>query len=70
MINKKQETYFVRKRPFLHEFLEKMSHFFELVVFTASLKEYADKVIDYIDPKGYIKRRFYRDVKSLLVESS
>lgn len=62
MVNKKQETYFVRKRPFLKEFLEKMSHYFELVVFTASLREYADKVINYIDPKGYIKRRYYRDV--------
>lgn len=39
-----------------------MSHIFELVVFTASIKEYADKVIDYIDPNGLIKRRFYRDV--------
>jgi len=56
-----QEEYFVKKRPFMEEFLEKMSQIFHLVIFTASIKEYADKVIDYIDPKGLIKERFYRD---------
>jgi len=38
-----------------------MSKIFELVIFTASVQEYADKVINYIDPKGLIKRRFYRN---------
>lgn len=56
------EKYYVKLRPFLKEFLERLSKMFELVIFTASIKEYADKVIDYIDPDGYIKRRFYRDV--------
>ena len=57
------EKYYVKLRPFLKEFLERLSKIFELVIFTASIKEYADKVIDYIDPDGYIKRRFYRDVQ-------
>ena len=46
-----------------------MSHFFDLYVFTASLKEYADKIIDWIDPKGYIKKRFYRDVINVFYSS-
>lgn len=56
------EKYYVKVRPYVREFLRKMSRLFELVVFTAALKEYADKIIDFIDPEGYIKRRFYRDV--------
>jgi len=34
----------------------------EVYLFTASTKTYADPIIDEIDPKGYIKQRFYRDV--------
>ena len=64
------EKYYVKLRPFLKEFLERLSKIFELVIFTASIKEYADKVIDYIDPDGYIKRRFYRDVSILNIFKS
>ncbi len=31
-------------------------------IFTASVKQYADPIIDELDPKGIIKRRFYREV--------
>jgi TFIIF-interacting CTD phosphatase-like protein len=31
-------------------------------VYTASTKQYADPIIDEIDPKGIIKGRFYREV--------
>lgn len=49
-------------RPGLNEFLQKMSEMFELFVFTASKKEYADSVLDYIDPgRKYIKHCFYRE---------
>ena len=40
-----------------------MTEIFDIYVFTAALKEYADKVLDWLDPKGLIKKRFYRDVK-------
>ncbi|CAD8052587.1 unnamed protein product [Paramecium primaurelia] len=55
------EKYYVKIRPFARDFLKALSKYFELVIFTAALKEYADKVIDYLDPSGFIKRRYYRD---------
>lgn len=47
-------------RPHVKEFLERMAVMFELVVFTASLKEYADYMIDQLDTKKLIKYRLYR----------
>ena len=55
----------VIKRPFLDEFLESMSNLFEIGVFTASLEEYASKVIQQIDPNGHIQWALYRDSCSL-----
>lgn len=44
------------------DFLEKVSQFFEIVVFTASEKEYASMILDRIDPqKKYIHHRLFRD---------
>jgi CTD small phosphatase-like protein 2 len=37
-------------RPFTRECLEMVNKFFEVVVFTASHKWYADVILDYIDP--------------------
>jgi Dullard-like phosphatase family protein len=52
----------VRQRPHLHTFLERASKLFEIVVFTASQKVYAEQLLDIIDPNGqYIKFRLYRD---------
>jgi hypothetical protein len=46
----------------LIEFLEKVSQYFEVVVFTASEKEYATMVLDRIDPEQkYIHHRLFRD---------
>ena len=45
----------------MHEFLEKMSKKFELVIFTAARQDYADVIIDKIDPEGkFIAHRLYR----------
>lgn len=38
-----------------------MSKNWEIVIFTAGLKDYADKILDDLDPSGFISRRFYRD---------
>lgn len=40
----------VRKRPHLMEFLERCAELFEVVVFTASQKIYAQQLLDVIDP--------------------
>uniref|UniRef100_A0A7N0RES8 FCP1 homology domain-containing protein n=1 Tax=Kalanchoe fedtschenkoi TaxID=63787 RepID=A0A7N0RES8_KALFE len=54
-------TFYVLKRPGLSEFLEKLAAEYEVVVFTAGLKEYASLVVDLIDPRGLISHRLYRD---------
>ncbi|KAF5738282.1 putative Carboxy-terminal domain RNA polymerase II polypeptide A small phosphatase [Tripterygium wilfordii] len=54
-------NFYVLKRPGLDEFLEFLNGKFEVVVFTAGLKEYASLVLDRIDKKGVISHRLYRD---------
>ena len=49
-------------RPGVNFFLETASKYFEIGVFTASVPEYADAVINYLDPENkFIKFRLYRD---------
>jgi Dullard-like phosphatase family protein len=49
-------------RPGLFEFLENISGLFEVFIFTASKREYADVVLDFLDPFNKIfKQRFYRE---------
>lgn len=48
-------------RPFLNEFIEEASELFDIVIFTASDQQYADKIIDRFDSWKAIKRRYYRD---------
>jgi len=38
-----------------------MSRYYELVVFTAGLKDYADWILNDFDRQGFIKHRLYRD---------
>jgi len=55
-----QITMFVSKRPYLDFFLESVAKWYDVVVFTASLGQYASVVIDAIDTKRLVKQRFYR----------
>jgi CTD nuclear envelope phosphatase 1 len=53
--------YWVNKRPFCDEFLRRVSKWFNLVVFTASVQEYADPVIDWLEQeRKYFSARYYR----------
>ena len=47
-------------RPGALAFLKLMSEHFELVIFTAAVQDYADWVLDQLDPQGYIDYRLYR----------
>lgn len=53
--------YYVHKRPHCDDFLRKVYKWYNLVVFTASVQEYADPVIDWLEQeRKYFSRRFYR----------
>lgn len=47
-------------RPYAQQFILEMSEFYELVVFTAAVQEYADWILDLIDPQKCIAHRLYR----------
>ena len=55
------QTISVRCRPYLIDSLEKLRLMYEIIVFTAGQKDYADPILDYIDPhKKIFKKRLYR----------
>lgn len=54
-------NFYVLKRPGVDDFLKSLVRKFEVVIFTAGLKEYASLVLDKLDPEGLISTRLYRD---------
>ena len=53
--------YYVHKRPHCDDFLRKVCKWYNLVVFTASVQEYADPVIDWLEQeRKYFSARYYR----------
>ena len=48
-------------RPGAIKFLRDMALYYEIVIFTAAMPEYADKILDNLDENGFmIKHRLYR----------
>lgn len=52
---------YVRHRPGLKNFLDSLAPLYELVVFTASMSNYAEKAIDSLDPSNRIEHRLFRE---------
>lgn len=61
LVNRASCLYYVYKRPNLDYFLSVVSNWYNLVIYTASVREYADPVIDLIDEnRRLFKRRLFR----------
>jgi CTD small phosphatase-like protein 2 len=52
----------VRRRPGLERFMQQVATMFEVIVFTASQRVYAEQLLDILDPtKKLIRHRIFRD---------
>ncbi|KAG7243400.1 hypothetical protein INR49_011857 [Caranx melampygus] len=61
VIDRHPVRFFVHKRPHVDFFLEVVSQWYELVVFTASMEIYGSAVADKLDNnRNILKRRYYR----------
>ena len=56
-----EESAYIQVRPGTEDFILDLSNYYEIVIFTAALKNYADIVIDSIDPNKKIIYRLYRN---------
>jgi Dullard-like phosphatase family protein len=54
-------TFYVIKRPHVDAFLKKVAEWYDVVIFTASMRQYADPLIDQLDTKGIVKGRLFRE---------
>ncbi|XP_023633509.1 uncharacterized protein LOC17877236 isoform X3 [Capsella rubella] len=65
--NMQENTVYVKQRPHLYRFLERVVELFHVVIFTASHSIYASQLLDILDPDGkFISQRLYRDSCILL----
>lgn len=60
-LNSELYNIYVYYRPGLISFLNSVCNIFEVVIFTASMKPYAEQVLKALDPYNRLKYRFYRD---------
>lgn len=48
-------------RPYAEEFIEALAKYYEIVIFTAAMPDYANFIIDIIDKSQVVSGRLYRD---------
>ena len=61
LFDKKYYDLYVLTRPYIYEFLNDMSKIFIIYIFTASVKEYANPLLNEIDTDNIISKRLFRD---------
>lgn len=60
--NLEEHTVYVRCRPHLREFMDRLSGLFEIIIFTASQSIYAEKLLNVLDPlRKVFRHRVYRE---------
>ncbi|GKV16106.1 hypothetical protein SLEP1_g26797 [Rubroshorea leprosula] len=60
--NLQEHTVYVRCRPYLRDFMERVSSLFEIIIFTASQSIYAEQLLNVLDPKRKVFRhRVFRE---------
>ncbi|EGV62668.1 hypothetical protein CANTEDRAFT_125017 [Yamadazyma tenuis ATCC 10573] len=65
-LNSVATLYHVHRRPYCDYFLKEISKWFDLHIFTASVREYADPIIDWLENEAasdekIFKKRYYRN---------
>ena len=61
LFEKKYYNLYVLTRPYINQFLKDMSKLFIIYIFTASIQEYANPLLNEIDKNNIISYRLYRD---------
>lgn len=61
LVDRSSCLYYVFKRPAVDRFLDTVSSWYHLVIYTASLREYAEPVVSWLDKgRGLFKKRLFR----------
>ena len=60
-IEGENKTLYVLKRPHVDKFLQELSLLYEIIIFTASISQYANPLLDQLDKNNYIKYRLFRE---------
>ena len=54
------DSAYIQIRPGAEEFIKELAEFYEIIIFTAALQNYADLIISGLDPDGVVSDKLYR----------